>query len=227
MINSNKIFATIVAVMLAIIAVYYVDISDGVVENFIVGSSIARKVASDESHPMAYNVVPKSHPVQVFKSAVVPRISRMSSMGLTAAVPDPSQVPEYCTNQNCREQVVEGYDGKNENDGENDGVSSSESSLMRAVMGSSSQMTLGTKTGRLHSYGDFIRGDLVPCKSQTTQGWFKSSETNTNNLQVGAVSMMTEVSPNSTSAMVQMAKARDGNTGHPTTVSSIYEDVSM
>lgn len=219
MINSNKIFATIVAVMLAIIAVYYVDISDGVVENFINGG--VTKAVSNESHPMAHEVhhgAPKSHPVQVFRNAAIPRLSRMSSIGLKAAVPDAVEGPEHYTPQNCREQVVEGFD---------DVESSTNSSLMRAVMGSSSQMTLTTKKGRLHGQGDFFRGDLVPCQSETAQGWFKSSLINTNNLNAGAMSMMTDVSPESTAANLQLAKGRDGHTGRPTAVTSLYDDILM
>lgn len=222
MINSNKIFATIVAVMLAIIAVYYVDISDGVVENFINGG--VAKAVSNESHPMAHEVhhgAPKSHPVQVFRNAAIPRLSRMSSMGLKAAVPDATEVPEHYTPQNCREQVVESFDDVDNVE------SSADSSLMKAVMGSSNQMTLTTKKGRLHAHGDFFRGDLVPCQSETAQGWFKSSLINTNNLNAGAMSMMTDVNPESTTAHVQMAKSNDGHIGRPTAVTSLYDDISM
>lgn len=214
MINSNKIFATIVAVMLAIIAVYYVDISDGLVENFT-PSNITSHIAGPSNHPMSTERSVHVHPSDKFKSASVPAITRISSMGLSAAAPDSNEeyLTENYSRQNCTEENYESHDNN-------------DTSLMRAVMGSNNKIVLGIKRGRLSGLADPIRGDVVPCQLDTPAGWFRSSH-GPESLQAGAVGMMADLSLNSTSAHVQMAQARAGHNNHQNAVSSIYEDVSM
>lgn len=214
MINSNKIFATIVAVMLAIIAVYYVDISDGLVENFTPNNTTSH-IVGHSNHPMSTERLVSVHPSDKFKSASIPAITRISSMGLSAAVPDSNEeyLAENYSPQNCTEENYESHD-KND------------TSLMRAVMGSNNKIVLGIKRGRLSGLADPIRGDLVPCKLDTPVGWFRSSH-GAESLQAGAVGMLTDVSLNSTSSHVQMAQARAGHNIHQNAVSSLFDDVSM
>jgi len=213
MINSNKIFATIVAVMLAIIAVYYVDISDGLVENFT-PNNVTSNLVGNGNHPMSTERSVSVHPSDKFKIASVPTITRISSMGLSAAVPDSNE--EYLTEnyspQSCREENYESHDNN-------------DTSLMRAVMGSNNKIVLGIKKGRLSGLADPIRGDLVPCQTERPN-WFKSA-LGPENLQAGAVGMLTDVSVDATSSHVQMAQARLGHNNHQNAVSDLFEDVSM
>ena len=215
MINSNKIFATIVAVMLAIIAVYYVDISDGLVENFT-QNNVTSHLVSSSDHPMATGRSVNVHPAKTFKQASIPAITRISSMGLSAAVPDSNE--EYLTEnyspQNCTEENYESHDNNND------------TALMRAVMGSNNQIVLGTKRNRLLAQADPIRGDIVPCRNGMSRKWFMSPY-GTEGLSAGAVGIVSDVSLNSTSAQVQMAQATEGINNHQNAVSNIYEDISM
>ena len=216
MINSNKIFATIVAVMLAIIAVYYVDISDGVVENFITGSSLTHNsVRDNEYHPMS-KPSQKPHPEIFFKNAVLPSISRASSIGLKAAVPD-GQFEEYTPPQNCSQTTSENVGSSGNADSGND------DSLMRAVMASNNQMAISIKKSRTYGQGDHVRGDIVPCNTPKVGEAWRSTYVDSSSLHPGAMMMMTTISPNSTAAMVQMAKARGGET----VTTGLYDDVSM